>query len=51
MKNDKNKPSKQKDDNKLTEKQKKTLFILTVTGTIVMNVAISVFQVLKARKK
>lgn len=46
-----NKPSNNNDKPKLTEKQKKALFVLTITGTIVMNVAISVFQVLKARKK
>ena len=46
-----NKDEKQKNNNKLTEKQKRTMFVLTVAGTIIMNVAISIFQVVKARKK
>lgn len=54
MKNDKNNQDlkkEKKDEKPMTENQKKSLFILTVVGAVVMNIGISVFQVLKARRK
>lgn len=51
MKNDKDNQDLKKDDKPMTENQKKSLFVLTVVGAVVMNIGISVFQVLKARRK
>lgn len=48
---DKNKPQNNKNNKKLTEKQKNILVTASIVGTVLFNVAISIFQVLKARKK